>query len=201
MQNFFILHKQLQRIMKFALLVITLNYLGHIALVKAEPIRIHFSAEYLQGTCEISVSQPIIEFNNGASILTSNVKNGTAVQEKFTLDFINCDSKSLTHYTPKIKVSGESLTLGGSPLYVNSASSTAKGYGFLLTTEGNSYFKANNNLAETGWVNATWTANSPLSILNKTKIPFTTTISCGNCSGELQGGKLHSTVTFQFFYD
>lgn len=198
MQNFFTLYKKLKRVTQISLMILTLSYLP---LAKAAPVQINFSAEYFQGTCEISVSHPVIAFNNGANISTSQVKNGTAKQEKFTLDFIDCDSKGLTHYTPKIKVTGESKTLGGRHLYVNSASSTTKGYGFLLSTEGNTYFKKNTNVAETGLINANWVAESPLSILNKTKIPFMATISCGNCSGELQAGKLHSTVTFQFLYD
>lgn len=171
---------------------------GSPAVAGSDSALINFSAVFVGGGCDISTSVPQIVFGGGDAIRPADIISSPP-QETFDVVLSQCAGEGLT---PKITVSGESVTLYGPVLFRNAAESASKGYGILLSTGGNSSFNANANLAQTKTISAkNWNTGTQLSELNTT-LPVTAVLTCGNCDySERQGGDLIASVTFDFVYD
>lgn len=169
-----------------------------LSLAGSDSAVINFSAVFIGGGCDISTSVPQIVFGGGDVIRPADIISSPP-QETFDVVLSQCAGEGLT---PKITVSGESVTLYGPVLFRNAAESASKGFGILLSTGGNSSFNANENLAQTKTISAkNWNTGTQLSELNTT-LPVTAVLTCGNCDySELQGGDLIASVTFDFVYD
>ena len=151
-----------------------------------------------EGTCTVDVPGTVT-FNNSASVRPSQieVKDEAAIKtSRVTLN--GCSGVGLT---PKITVSGNVNTSYGEKLF-RDTTSTAVGYGILLSTSGTTYFQANDNLASKNVIAAkNWATTTSLDKING-DIPLSAVLTCGTCtaSGRI-GGDLKATVTFNFSYD
>lgn len=153
-----------------------------------------------EGACDIDVPTQVL-FNSGDAVLPSQIEGQDSVaQRSFNLTLSGCQGIGLT---PKIVLTGLSNTDTNTPLYLDAASSTSKGYGILLATIGNATFDENLNLAAKKMIEVKpgWNTQNNLTTLNGS-IPLTATLSCGSCSqaGRIGGG-LVANVTFEFQYD
>lgn len=153
-----------------------------------------------EGACDITAPDKIV-FNSDEAVLPSEIEsNGSAAESNFNLTLANCKGVNVT---PKITIAGQSNNDTGTALFLDSAASSASGYGILLTTAGNANFKPNTNLADEKAISVIddWASETDLTALNGT-IPMNAKISCGNCASEGRlGGTLKSNVTFEFAYD
>jgi len=153
-----------------------------------------------EGACDITAPAKVV-FNNDDAVLPSDIESGApAAEQTFDLTLANCQGVNVT---PKITITGQSSAGTGATLFLDPASSDATGYGVLLSTAGNTHFKANTNLAAEKTISVIddWKLDTKLSALNGT-IPMKAKLSCGDCKtdGRL-GGTLKSNVTFEFAYD
>lgn len=168
----------------------------------AQTASTEFSATIaFEGACDITAPTQV-EFNNGNDVLPSDIESGAATAIKtFDLTLAGCKGIGLT---PKITVAGQSNAATGETLFLDSGTASgATGYGILLSTVGNTNFKANPNLAATKTISASddWDVLTNITALDGT-IPMTAKISCGDCEAEGRlGGALKSNVTFEFKYD
>lgn len=181
------------------LLLTMLFTMPRYSLASSDSAVINFSAVFAGGSCDISTSVSEIVFGGGELIAPADIVSSPP-QVVFDLTFANCTGQGLA---PKIKVTGESTTLFGPPLFRSPMPQSASdGYGILLSTNGNSTFSANANLADTKTITATnWDTNKPLSELDTT-LPVTATLTCGTCDyAGRRSGDLISSVTFDFIYD
>lgn len=158
-----------------------------------------FKATIVGGACDISVPATV-SVNKGAVIPSEDIILGNSPVESFDLTLSGCKGYGLT---PVITLEGDVDKTFGKPLFLTNTSST-KGYGILLTFDGNSNFKASTNLAadlKLSAVDKTWSTTN-ISVLNGT-IPLKAAVSCGNCAtdADIQGGELKANVTFNFEYN
>lgn len=160
---------------------------------------VKFLATVYGGGCDISVP-PNFKFNNGDPVMRDSVAAGNESLE-IPLTISKCDGYFMK---PKIMVSGTSSSMQGTQLFAD-ASSSAKGYGILLSTAGNSGWSENTNLAESGVVDAkNWPSGGTNSVIGLNgNLTFNAKLSCGACASNanLNGGILTSTVTFTFAYN
>lgn len=158
-----------------------------------------FKAIFMGGTCSVSAPSKVV-FNGGTAISSQDIEN-TPPEESFPLTLSGCAGWG---GMPSITVSGESTSLYGPALFRNpSPDSSSDGYGILLKTAGNTYFKANANLAQNKTIDAatTWQTTNQLSLING-DLPMTAVLTCGDCTlNGRKGGDLVATVTFDFTYE
>lgn len=166
----------------------------------SEIANLTFTAEFVGGGCSISVPDSI-PFNHGNALFAADIEHGNAATtETFNLTLSECSGWGLT---PSIKVSGQTTTEFGLPLYLNPPSTmAANGYGLLLSTAGNSTFAGNGNLAASPTIVANnWDTTTELESV-VTSLPMTAQLSCGQCnSAGRHGGVFNATVTFEFVYE
>lgn len=160
----------------------------------------NFFATFVGGTCNISAPTSV-PFNGGNALLAADiVQSVAATNETFNLTLSGCAGWGLT---PSIKVSGQTTSAFGPPLYLNPPGAMgANGYGLLLSTSGNSTFAPNDNLAKNPTILVkNWAAHTDLASVG-TSLPMTAQLSCGRCSStERRGGAFSATVTFDFVYE
>lgn len=160
----------------------------------------NFKAIFMGGTCLVEATPSPVVFNGGAAISSQDIEN-TPPEESFLLTLKDCGGWG---GTPSITVSGESTSLYGPALFRNpSPDSSSEGYGILLKTAGNTYFEANDNLAQNKKIDAatTWQKTNDLSLVNG-NLPMTAVLTCGDCTWNgRKGGDLVATVTFDFIYE
>lgn len=160
----------------------------------------NFSVMFVGGTCDISAPASV-PFNGGNALLAADIVQGVAATtETFQLTLSQCAGWGLT---PSIKVSGQTTSEFGPPLYLNPPGAMdANGYGLLLSTAGNSTFAPNANLAETPTILANnWATTTDLASV-ATSLPMTAQLSCGTCNSPgRHGGAFSATVTFDFVYE
>ncbi|MGG4610033.1 fimbrial protein [Providencia sp. Me31A] len=158
-----------------------------------------FRAKIVGGSCDIS-APPTVSVNKGATIQSDLIIAGNSPVEPLELTISGCKGYGLT---PVITLEGNVDRATGKPLFLAPSSST-KGYGILLTFDGNDNFKASTNLAEDMKLTAAdkpW-STTMASELNG-KVTLNTAVSCGNCAAiaDIQGGELKANVTFKFAYN
>ncbi|HEY3983373.1 fimbrial protein [Cedecea sp.] len=158
-----------------------------------------FKATVVGGTCDIS-APATVSINKGAVIPSEDIIAGNSPVEKFNIKLSGCKGYGLT---PSISLEGNVVDISGTKLFLTNTSTT-KGYGILLTFDGDANFKANNNLASNMKLTATnkiW-STTMASTLNG-DIPLKAAVSCGSCStdADIQGGELQTNVTFNFVYN
>ncbi|MEM7863060.1 fimbrial-like protein [Morganella morganii] len=158
-----------------------------------------FKATIVGGSCDIS-APATVPINKGVVIPSEDIIGGNSPVEVFELTLSNCKGYGLT---PVITLEGDVDSTSGIPLFLANTSST-KGFGILVTFDGNSNFKENKNLAKDKKITASNKAWSTTiaSVLNGT-IPLNASVSCGNCAteAEIQGGELKANITFNFSYN
>ncbi|WP_369308788.1 fimbrial protein [Providencia rettgeri] len=157
------------------------------------------SASIVGGGCQIS-APPTVAIRNGDLIPAEDITETSDISETFDLTIADCKGYGLT---PSITIEGDTDNTSGKALFV-SAGSTSTGYGILLSTEGNTNFNENKNLATDKKITALATkewSKTFASTLDGT-IPLKATVSCGSCTADdLQGGELTASLTFNFFYN
>lgn len=152
------------------------------------------------GSCDIRAPSSV-SFSNGAPVMRDSIaKNKESVS--FNVTIANCSGYLLK---PSIKVYGNIVNIEGTPHFMDT-DSTAKGYGILLSTLGNTAWSANTNLAQdTRTILAKdWpqVGSDNITTLNG-DLTFTAKLACGSCTvgPNLHGGNLKSTVTFTLKYN
>ncbi len=160
---------------------------------------INFTATFYGGSCEITAPAEL-PYNNGVPIPDDTI-GGEKQYQSFLLTLTNCEGYFVT---PRISVTGNTIIASGISLFAD-PSSTTKGYGIRLATEGNSRFEANSNTASNNIINAKSlpTGGSDNTNTLNGSLEFNAYLSCGACNQgpDLRGGELKSTVTFKFLYD
>ncbi len=151
------------------------------------------------GGCQITV-KPNVDIRNGALIPAGDITENSDISETFDLSLKDCKGYGLT---PSITIEGETASISEKELFVNS-NSTSKGYGILLSTEGNDNFNKSDDLVKDKKITALTTkvwSETFASTLDGT-IPLKATVSCGKCNANnLQGGELIASLTFNFVYN
>lgn len=182
--------------------LITWLLLSYTQIIRAGTLNqtINFNATFYGGTCEITAPGELF-FNNGNPINDDDIP-GERIFQKFNVMLNGCRGYFMS---PKISVSGNTITTSGNMKLFADTTSTTKGYGVRVATEGNTRFNANNNVSVNNIISA---KNWPVSGSNDmTKLngvlEFTGYLSCGSCTPgyTLNGGELKSTVTFSFLYN
>ena len=160
---------------------------------------INFNATFYGGSCEIT-APPELPYNNGNPIPDDTI-TGDRRYRQFNVTLTGCQGYFMT---PKISVSGNTIiTSDGVRLFAD-ASSTTKGYGVRLATEGNDLFDANSNAADNSIISPkNWPTGGANSAELNGSLTFRGYLSCGGCTpgADLQGGELKATVTFTFLYN
>ncbi|MGY2798982.1 type 1 fimbria pilin [Ewingella americana] len=158
-----------------------------------------FKATVVGGSCDIT-APATVSINKGAVISSEDIIAGRSPVEGFNLTLSGCKGYGLT---PAIALEGKVEDISGTKLFIANTSTT-KGYGVLLTFDGNTNFKPNNNLAANKKLTSTdknW-SNTMASTLNG-DILLKAAVSCGSCKvdSDIQGGELQTNVTFDFVYN
>lgn len=161
---------------------------------------INFNATFYGGSCEITAPAEL-PYNSGKPIPDDTIP-GDERYRQFIVTLAGCQGYFMA---PKISVSGNTIASGDGVKLFADASSTTKGYGVRLATEGNTRFNANSNAAANPIISAkNWPADGSdkMSLLNG-PLEFKGYLSCGACTPGpgLQGGELKATVTFSFLYN
>lgn len=169
-------------------------------------LTVNFRAVYTAATCTISVPTSVT-FNQGdyAAGIPSTAIQGDNIQQSFNISFSDCQDSSARLGAPHITVSGNIVTLNGSPLFSdnNGAEGQAVGYGVKLSTLGNSLFNSVSNLAENNVISST--QGTSVDSLNNQQLPVKAVLSCGkdDC-GDLtprNGGTFTANVIFRLSYE
>lgn len=160
---------------------------------------INFNATFYGGSCEVTAPAEL-PFANGSPVADDSIAGDKRFRQ-FSVTLSGCQGYFMA---PKLSVSGNTITSGGTTLFADAASTT-KGYGIRLATDGNSRFEANSNTAVNGLIKAkNWPAagSNTATTLNG-PLEFKGYLSCGTCTPDsgLQGGELKATVTFAFLYN
>ncbi|VEB63010.1 P pilus assembly protein, pilin FimA [Providencia rustigianii] len=157
------------------------------------------SASIVGGGCQITAPSTV-SIRNGDLIPAEEITTTSDISEPFDITILGCKGYGLT---PSITIEGDSDSTSGKDLFV-STGSTSTGYGILLSTEGNTNFTANDNLATDKKITALATKEWSKTFANTLdgKIPLKAAVSCGTCTAnDLQGGELTASLTFNFFYN
>ncbi|EMI5489922.1 type 1 fimbrial protein [Providencia stuartii] len=153
------------------------------------------SAHIVGGSCDISVPATVAFGEIQAADITST----SDISKPFDLTLTGCNGYGLT---PSITVSGNVDQTSGADLFVTTAATTSNGYSILLSTEGNTNFDKNDNLATNKVIKALgndW--NTKMAETLNGTIPLKAVVSCGDCvANTLQGGELSAAITFNFAY-
>jgi Fimbrial protein. len=171
-----------------------------------------FTATFVAPTCTIS-TPPTVDFSSSGALQSSSLTGaGITYPGGVSIIFSNCNSNAMTR-PPKIKVTGRTVTLGGSDLYFADEATLANpaiGFGVKLSLIGDPFFEDSTNIAVTngengGGVIAARTGTT-FSDLNDYTLNLTAQLSCGSydpCSAapEHEAGAFRSTVTFQLAYE
>ncbi|MEI9751488.1 fimbrial-like protein [Moellerella wisconsensis] len=159
-----------------------------------------FSAFFYGGSCEINAPKQL-SYNNDNPIPDDSII-GDKRYRQFNVILAKCKGYFMT---PRITVTGNTITTSDGVKLFADATSTTKGYGVRIAALDNKHFNANTNAAITNVISAKgW----PESGSNNTAsldgaIEFRAYLSCGACTAgdNLQNGELIATVTFSFVYD
>ena len=187
-------------------LILLMFFLPSAARAGSTTSTFNFSANFIGGACEVSVPATL-RFNNGDVILPSEIfgvsESGTPITTvNFNLTLINCAGQGLT---PKIRLSGNTELICDSTMYKNNATGagSAVGYGVLLRTEGNAFFKANTNMAFNKNITPnSWSTGTRLETLTNSVLPIKAVLRTGSCTNNARlGGELKANVTFDFIYE
>lgn len=160
---------------------------------------INFNATFYGGSCEITAPAQL-PYNDGNPIPDDTI-TGDQYIHKFNVTLAGCQGYFMA---PKIAVTGNTITTSDGMKLFADATSTTKGYGVRLATDGNTRFNANSNAAVTGTISAkNWPADGNDSVSLNGPLEFKGYLSCGACTPGtgLQGGGLKATVTFTFLYN
>lgn len=161
---------------------------------------INFNATFYGGSCEITAPAQL-PYNNG-NPLPDDLITGDQRYRQFSITLAGCQGYFMA---PKIAVTGNTITTSDGVKLFADATSTSKGYGVRLATDGNTRFNANSNAAVTGTISAkNWPADGSNNITSLNgPLEFRGYLSCGACTpgAGLQGGELKATVTFTFLYN
>lgn len=181
----------------FSMMVGLLFPLGELQ-AGSDSTTVSFSAFFYSRGCEISAPAEL-PYNNGAPIPDDTIR-GDASFRQFYVTLANCQGYFMT---PKITVTGNTITTSDGVKLFADATSTTKGYGVRLSTLGNKVFNANDNTAENNEISAKgWDTSKEGKLVNG-PLEFKAYLSCGTCTAgnNLQNGELIATVTFSFVYD
>ena len=161
---------------------------------------INFNATFYGGSCEITAPAQL-PYNNGNPIPDDSIK-GAPYKHDFDVTLANCQGYFMT---PRITVTGNTTPTPNGVKVFADASSTTKGYGVQMSTNGNTNFNANSNAAINNVISArSWpAAGSDNAASLNGPLRFRATLSCGTCTAgsNLRNGELIATVTFSFLYD
>ena len=161
---------------------------------------INFNATFYGGSCEITAPAQL-PYNNGNPI-PDNTIAGDQRYRQFSITLAGCQGYFMA---PKIAVTGNTITTSDGVKLFADTTSTSKGYGVRLATEGNESFNANSNAAASGAISAlNWPEDGAKNAASLNgPLEFRGYLSCGACTPgtELQGGELKATVTFTFLYN
>jgi len=174
--------------------------------VHANQVTVNFSAIYAAATCTITAPASV-SFNQGtyAQGVPATAIQGEAVQQSFNLEFSDCKNTSMLAVTPFINVDGTVVTLNGEKLFSNNTgeSGEAVGYGVRLSTAGNSYFNAAENLALNNTLSVTQGTN--IESINNQQLSMKAVLTCGqnDCSDmtNRSGGAFTARVIFRLNYE
>lgn len=174
--------------------------------VLANQITVNFSAIYAAATCTIN-APPSVSFNQGtyAQGVPAAAIQGEAIQQSFNLGFSDCKNTSTLSVTPFINVDGTVVTLNGEKLFSNNtgASGEAVGYGVRLSTVGNTYFKAAENLAANNILSVT--QGTSVETINNQQLNMKAVLTCGqnDCTDmtNRSGGSFTARVIFRLNYE
>ncbi|EMO4162616.1 fimbrial protein [Morganella morganii] len=161
---------------------------------------VNFNATFYGGSCEVSAPGEI-QLGDGIPVSNDSIP-GDKRYKQFNVTLSGCQGYFMA---PKLSVSGNIITGSGGVRLFADSTSTTKGYGVRLATDGNARFTANSNTAVNGIINASnWPleGSDNIGLLNG-PLEFKGYLSCGTCiqGVNLQGGELRATITFKFLYD
>ena len=156
------------------------------------------SAHIVGGGCQISVDDKV-QIRDGNLIPADEIMPDSDISQTFELTIKDCKGYGLT---PSITIDGNIDNSSGKWLFVN-LDSKSKGYGILLSTDGNEHFNQSSNLGKDKKITAkkdesTDWEHAYINDFNG-KIPLKATLSCGTCTDN-QGGELTASLTFTFVY-
>lgn len=187
--------RRTQKTLFTLLLPIVVSLAGFNQNVFAAETTTTISAHIVGGSCNISVPATVPFGEVQAADITST----SDISKPFDLTLTDCEGYGLT---PSITVSGDVDQTSGTDLFLTAATTTSKGYGILLSTNGNTNFDKNDNLATNNVIKALgndW--NTKMAKTLNGKIPLKAVLSCGDCvANTLQGGELSAAITFNFVY-
>ncbi|WP_369311902.1 fimbrial protein [Providencia rettgeri] len=155
------------------------------ALAASNSIRVEFEATFYKKTCDIDVSEAVINYNkvSPSDIINSDAGLTDKLNRDITLKLVNCTNVGNLSKS-KIYVSGRTETINGKRLFIESG--TSQGVGVKLLA---------NNIAKTDGdiifdLNAGTTVNDTFTV--------TTALSCGDCkkTEEIKKGTLRAALLF-----
>ncbi|WP_143970745.1 fimbrial protein [Morganella morganii] len=160
---------------------------------------INFNATFYGGSCEITAPAQL-PYNNGNPVPDDTIP-GDKRYRQFSITLSGCQGYFMA---PKIGITGNIITTSDGVKLFADPSSTTKGYGVRLATEGNARYNANSNAADNGVISTkSWPEGGNSAPLLNGSLEFRGYLSCGACTPgpELQGGELKATVTYTFLYN
>lgn len=162
-------------------------------------------------TCTMTVPSAI-NFNAVRNPIVTADLVGEGISSDVPIKFTNCANGSFNR-TPKIAVTGRTMTLGSTALYfVGSAASgnQTRGYGVKLSVQGDTNFANSTNIAtrsgDNGGGDLTVNAGKTMANLNNTTLTLKAQLSCGAYSPCESApshavGAFKASATFQLQYD
>lgn len=182
---------------KFVFTAISLLIYSVASLAGESSTTLNFTANFIPGTCDISIEPKSINWGAQQSLDIKNAGVQGFGPEPFAVKYENCNGYGVK---PTLNIKGTAF-YAGINLFSNTNNTdneSAIGYGIRLSrSESANIALSNNDNITVG------SENESLSVLNNTSTEFLASLSCGNdCDAStLRNGNLRATVTFQFLYD
>ena len=158
---------------------------------------VNFSATFVAGTCDITVSPENITWGSVPSARIRQAGEAGTEPHTLTIRYQNCNGYGIT---PRLIITGDTIQKG-IPLFTrtnNTGAENAGGYGVRLVALSNKDIALDDNASIYVGI-----PGNQLSALEQTPTEFRASLSCGKqcMDSSLHGGAFAATVTFRFFYE